>query len=365
VQPFHDLRAQYLAHREEIDAAVRRVLESGSYILGAELARFEAEFSAWLGVRHAIGVSSGTAALELILRALDVGPGDEVIVPAMTAAPTAMAVWCVGATPCVVDVEPESFGLDAAAVRRALSPRTKALIPVHLYGQCADVGALGAIAREAGIPLVEDAAQAHGATAAGRKAGALGRAAAFSFYPTKNLGAFGDGGAVATDDDALAARVRLLRNYGRPGGEYAFEEPGPNERMDDLHAAVLGAKLAHVDAWNERRRAHAAAWREALAGSPLRLPAELPGRRHVWHQFVVRSERRDALRAHLAARGIETAIHYPAALHELRALRGVARVPEPPREAERLAREALSLPIYPELPAEHLERAIAAVRAFA
>jgi dTDP-3-amino-3,4,6-trideoxy-alpha-D-glucose transaminase len=365
MQPFHDVRAQYLAHRAEIDAALRRVLEGGHYLLGPELARFEAEFAAWLGVGHVIGVDSGTAAIELALRALDVGPGDEVIVPAMTAAPTAMAVISTGATPCVVDVQAADFGLSPAAARRALSPRTKAIVPVHLYGQCAEMDALLALGREAGVPVVEDAAQAHGATFQGRKAGTLARAACFSFYPTKNLGAFGDAGAVATDDEQLAARVRRLRNYGRPGADYAFQEPGPNARLDDLHAAVLGVKLPHLDAWNARRRAHAEAWRKGLAGTSLRVPEELPGRHHVYHQFAVRCARRDELRAQLATQGVETAIHYPAALHELDALRGRARVPEPPREAERVAREVLSLPIYPELPPEHLERAIAAVRALA
>jgi len=365
MQPFHDLRAQYLAHRAELDAAMRRVLEGGSYLLGPELAAFEAELAAWLGARHAVGVDSGTAALELALRALDVGPGDEVIVPAMTAAPTAMAVLGVGATPCVVDVQAADFGLAPEAARRALSPRTRAVIAVHLYGQCADVDALAALAREAGVPLVEDAAQAHGATCGGRRAGTLGRIACFSFYPTKNLGAFGDAGAVTTEDDALAERVRRLRNYGRPGADYAFAEPGPNERLDELQAAVLRVKLPHLEAWNARRRAHADAWRKGLAGTSLRLPEELPGRHHVYHQFVVRTPRRDALRAELLARGIETGIHYPAALHELAALRGRARVPEPPREAEAVAREALSLPIYPELPPAHLERAIDALRALA
>jgi dTDP-3-amino-3,4,6-trideoxy-alpha-D-glucose transaminase len=365
VLPFHDVRAQYLAHRPEIDAAVARVLERGHYLLGEELLAFEASFAAWLGARGAVGVASGTAALELALRALDVGPGAEVAVPALTAVPTAMAVLGVGATPLVVDVREDTLTLDPEALARTASPALAAVIPVHLYGQCADVEGIRAFADARGVPVVEDAAQAHGATWGGRRAGTLGRAACFSFYPTKNLGTAGDAGAVVSDDAALLERVSRLRNYGRRGDEYRFDEPAGNERMDELHAAILAAKLPHLDAWNRRRRERAEGYRARLAGSGLALPVEDPRGRSVWHQFVVRVADREGFRRHLAGQGVATAVHYPACVHELAALSGRARVPERPARAERAAREVVSLPIYPELPDAHAEQVVAAVRSFA
>jgi dTDP-3-amino-3,4,6-trideoxy-alpha-D-glucose transaminase len=364
VLPFHDVRAQYLAHREVIDAAVARVLERGAYLLGEELTAFETSFARWLGARRAVGVASGTAALELALRALGVGPGSEVAVPALTAAPTAMAVLSVGATPLVVDVREETLTMDPAALARAASPALAAVIPVHLYGQCADVESLVAWANGRGVPVLEDAAQAHGAARAGRLAGTLARAACFSFYPTKNLGTAGDAGAVVSDDEAFAERIARLRNYGKPDDDYRFDEPGTNARMDELHAAILSAKLPHLAAWNQTRRARADWYRAQLAGSAVALPVEDPAGRSVWHQFVVRTPRRDAFRQHLAAQGVQTAVHYPACVHELAALRGRARVPERPEHAERAAREVVSLPIYPELDDAHAERVVAAVRSF-
>ena len=361
---FHDVRAQYRAHRAEIDAAMARVLDSGCYLLGEELAAFEASFARWLGVRRAVGVASGTAALELALRALDVGPGAEVAVPALTAAPTAMAVLSVGATPLVVDVREDTLTMDPAALARTASPALAAVIPVHLYGQCADVETIAAWAGPRGVPVVEDAAQAHGATRGGRLAGSLARAACFSFYPTKNLGTAGDAGAVVSDDEAFSERVARLRNYGRSGDDYRFDEPGTNARMDELHAAILSAKLPHLAAWNQARRARADWYREKLAGSAVALPVEDPTGRSVWHQFVVRTPRRDAFQQHLAAQGVQTAIHYPACIHELAALRGRVRVPERAGRAERAAREVVSLPIYPELPDAHAERVVNAVRTF-
>jgi len=363
MRPFHDVRAQYLAHRAEIDAALRAVLESGSYILGATLERFERAFAEYLGAAQVVGVASGTAALELALRALGVGPGDEVAIPALTAVPTAMAAWSVGAVARVVDVDLGTFTMDPEALERELSPAVKAIVPVHLYGGVADMDAIAGIAARRGIPLIEDAAQAHGALCGTRKAGTLGSIGCFSFYPTKNLGGYGDAGAVATADAALAARVARLRSYGGSGG-YRYEEPGVNARMDELHAAVLLAKLPQLDAWNERRRAHAAAYRARLAGAPLSLPAERAGSRHVYHQFVVRSPRRDELRAHLASRGVATLVHYPEAVHQVAALRPHVRFRSRPERAERAAREVLSLPIYPELPGAELERAIGALLDF-
>jgi dTDP-4-amino-4,6-dideoxygalactose transaminase len=239
------------------------------------------------------------------------------------------------------------------------------VIPVHLYGQCADVEGIRAFADARGVPVVEDAAQAHGATWGGRRAGTLGRAACFSFYPTKNLGTAGDAGAVVSDDAALLERVSRLRNYGRRGDEYRFDEPAGNERMDELHAAILAAKLPHLDAWNRRRRERAEGYRARLAGSGLALPVEDPRGRSVWHQFVVRVADREGFRRHLAGQGVATAVHYPACVHELAALSGRARVPERPARAERAAREVVSLPIYPELPDAHAEQVVAAVRSFA
>ena len=356
---FHDVRAGYRAQAPRIVAAVRRVLESGRYILDREGERFEAEFSRYLGVRYVIGTGSATAALELALRALDVGPGDEVVVPALSAPATAMAVAAVGARPVFADIEPATYTLAPAALERSLSRRTRAVIPVHLYGQCADMAAIGRLA--AGIPVIEDAAQAHGARYRGRRAGTLGRLACFSFYPTKNLGAYGDAGVVATRDGALAARLRGLRSYGQSGA-FAFSEPGLNARLDE--AAILRVKLRTLERGNARRRAHAARYRRGIRSPRVALPVEAAGRLHVYHQFVVRTPARDQLRTHLAARGIETLIHYPRALHELAAFRGRARMVAQPREAARAAAEVLSLPIYPELPLSALRAVIAAVNAF-
>ena len=361
--PFHDLGAQYRAQKSEIDAAVARVLASGEYVLGSEGRAFEAEFAAWCGSPHVAGVASGMAALELALLALGVGPGDEVAVPAMTAVPTAMAVLSVGATPRLVDVALETGLMDPASLAHEISDRTRVVIPVHLYGQCADLDAIGAVAARHGLAVLEDCAQAHGARDRGRPAGTIGVASAWSFYPTKNLGAFGDAGALATGDADLAQRFARLRNYGNRGG-FDFVEPGRNERLDDLHAAMLRVKLRHLDAGNERRRANAARYREALGGASFALPVERPDAHHVYHQFVVRCERRDALREHLSQAGVPTLVHYPLALHEVEALRGRAVFRDAPVRAAELARTIASLPIYPELPAEHQARVIDAALRF-
>jgi len=361
--PFHDLGAQYRAQRAEIDAAVARVLGGGEYILGKEVRAFEAEFAAWCGAPHVVGVASGMAALELALLALGVGPGDEVAVPAMTAVPTAMAVASVGATPRLVDVSLDTGLLDPAALAEEISERTRVVVPVHLYGQCADLDAIGAVAARHGAVVLEDCAQAHGARDRGRPAGTLGAASAWSFYPTKNLGAFGDAGALATGDAALAERFARLRNYGNRGG-FDFVEPGRNERLDELHAAILRVKLRHLDDGNQKRRANAARYREALAGAAIALPVERDGAHHVYHQFVIRCERRDALRAHLAEAGIPTLVHYPLALQDVPALRERVVFRKAPARAAELARTILSLPIYPELPEEHRTRVVEAIRAF-
>ena len=361
---FHDVRAGYRAQAAGLLASVRRVLESGRYILDREVERFEREFARYLGVPHVVGTSSATAALELALRVLDVGSGHEVVVPALTAPATAMAVVAVGARPVFADIDPTTYTMAPAALERALSRRTRAVIPVHLYGQCADMAAIGRRAATAGVPVIEDAAQAHGARYRGRPAGSIGRLACFSFYPTKNLGAYGDAGAVATRDGALAARLRRLRTYGQSGA-FAFGEPGLNARLDELQAAILRVKLRRLERGNVRRRAHAARYRRGIRVAGITLPVEAPGCRHVYHQFVVRTAVRDRLRAHLAARGIETLVHYPRALHQLAAFQGRARIVAQPREAVRAAAEVLSLPIYPELPPSVLRAVIAAVNAFA
>jgi dTDP-3-amino-3,4,6-trideoxy-alpha-D-glucose transaminase len=360
-RPFHDLLAGYRAQEAAFLEAARRVLASGRYILGDEVAAFEREFAASIGVAHVVGAASGTQALEIALLALDVGPGDEVCVPALTAAPTAMAVLSVGAVPVLVDVDAETYTMAPDALRAALSPRTRAVIAVHLYGQCADVDALADVVR--GIPLVEDAAQAHGATHRGRPAGGLGRVAAWSFYPTKNVGAFGDAGAVSTDDTRLAERVRRLRVYGQSAG-YDFVEPGRNARLDELQAALLRVRLAALPAGNARRRAHAARYRAEITNPHVALPREREPGAHAWHQFVVRAVARDALAAELARRGVATLVHYPRALSEMTALAGRAGRRETPRRAEEAARQVLSLPIYPEMEAAHLDEVIAAVNAW-
>ncbi|HEX5008968.1 MAG TPA: DegT/DnrJ/EryC1/StrS family aminotransferase, partial [Planctomycetota bacterium] len=308
--PFCDLRAGFLAQREELLAAAARVLDSGHYVLGAEVEAFEREFAQWLGGTHVVGVANATDALELALRAFDVGPGDEVVIPSLTAAPTAMAVLATGAMPVLADIDAAWFTLDPTSLRACLSMRTAAIIPVHLYGQCADMDAIRHVAETAGVPILEDCAQSHGATFHGQRAGSFGAAAAFSFYPTKNLGAFGDGGALATPDRHLAERLARLRFYGGIAG-YDFTEPGRNSRLDELQAALLRVRLGAVAAGNERRRLHARRYREGLRDAPVELPAERGGSEHVYHQFVVRTPARDRLRDHLAARGIETQIYYP------------------------------------------------------
>ena len=367
VVPQTDPKAGYLAHQGEIDAAIHRVLESGWYILGREVESFEQEFSAYIGVRHALGVGSGTDALELALRACGVGPGDLVFTVSHTAVATVAAIELVGATPVLVDIDPVAYTLDPncleAALARPPAGTPKAVIPVHLYGQPADMPAILELARRHGLYVIEDCAQSHGATLAGRMAGAWSDMAAFSFYPTKNLGALGDGGMVVTDDPALAERVRLLRQYGWRQ-RYVSDIPGCNSRLDELQAAVLRAKLPFLDAENARRRALAARYTAALADTNLTLPTCREGAEHVYHQYVVRSRHRDALQAHLRAHGIGSLVHYPKAVHHQPAYQG--RVPTAGflPHSERAAAEVLSLPIYPELADEQVDSVAEACRAW-
>jgi len=367
--PLVDLRAAHARLRTELDAAVARVVEQGRFIMGPEVAAFEAEFAAFCGARRAVGVASGTAALHLALRALGVGPGDQVVTVAHTFAASAEAVGHAGARPRFVDVDEATGGMDPKALEGALDGAA-AVIPVHLYGLPVDMAAIGALAREAGVPVLEDAAQAHGASAAmaprtpPRRAGTLGRIAAFSFFPAKNLGAFGDAGAVTSDDDALADRVARLRNHGRVS-KYEYAEEGFGERLDALQAAVLRVRLADLEAANATRTRLAARYHQALAGvGDLVLPPRPDGRTSAWHLYVVRSAERDALLAHLDAAGIEAGVHFPVPLHLQPAWRhlGHARGDLPVTEA--WAAECLSLPLYPELDEAAQDRVVAAVRAF-
>jgi dTDP-4-amino-4,6-dideoxygalactose transaminase len=352
--PLVDLKAQYKTIASEVNAAIQHVLESASFILGPEVEAFEREFAAFCGVRHCITVASGTDALHLILRALNIGPGDEVIVPAFTFIATALGVTLAGATPVLVDVRAEDALMDAERVRRAITPRTRAILPVHLYGRCAAMNAISAIGVKHGLHIIEDAAQAHGATYNGRAAGSLGTAAGFSFYPGKNLGAYGDGGAITTNDTALAERLRLLRNWGSKR-KYHHEEPGLNSRLDTLQAAVLRVKLRHLNAWNDARRKWASEYYRWLQGrADYRFPTDRPDSVPVYHLYVVRSRNRDAILERLQQLGIQAGIHYPFPIHRLGAYKDLADAQVGLPNSESWAAECLSLPIYPELTEEQL-----------
>jgi dTDP-4-amino-4,6-dideoxygalactose transaminase len=358
--PFLDLRAQYAGLADEVLRALREVVESGTYVLGPRVAAFEEAFARYLGARHCVGVNSGTSALHLALLAAGVGPSDEVITVPMTFIATSWAVSYIGATPVYVDVDPVTYTLDAAQVERRLTPRTRAILPVHLYGQPADLAPLLDIGRRHGIPVIEDTAQAHGARYHGRAAGTLGVSGCFSFYPGKNLGAYGEAGAVVTDDSAVAARLRSLRDHAQEK-RYHHGELGFNYRMDALQGAVLGVKLKHVEDWTEARRRLAARYRERLAGLPLALPVEAPGRRHVWHLFVVLHPERDRLRRELEARGIQTGLHYPIPLHLQKAYAHLGHRAGDFPVAERIGRECLTLPLFPEMTEGQQDAVVAAL----
>jgi dTDP-3-amino-3,4,6-trideoxy-alpha-D-glucose transaminase len=361
---FLDLAAAHSELAGELMAAATRVMESGRYILGPEVEAFEAEFAHYCDTRHCVSVGNGLEALTLILRGLEIGDGDEVIVPGNTFIATWFAVSHVGASPVPVDPLETTRQLDAELVAERIGPRTRAIVAVHLYGMPADMDALASLATEHGLELIEDAAQAHGAQYRGRRCGALGRAAAFSFYPGKNLGAYGDGGAVTTDDDELADRVRVLRNYGSRV-KYENELPGWNSRLDELQAALLRVRLARLDEWNARRAAVAATYTTELAQflPDVRLPAATEGAEPVWHQYVIGSPARRRLIDGLAARGVETLIHYPVPPHRSGAYAGggwpaLART-------EHLAESVLSLPIGPHLAPDDVDRVIDAISAVA
>ena len=352
---------QFATIESEVRQAIERVLASNWFVLGNELEAFEQEFARFCGVSHCVGVGNGTDAIELALRACGVGPGDEVIIPAFTANFTALAVTATGATPVLVDVAADTATIDPTHIVAAVTPATKAIVPVHLYGQPADMDPINEIAKQHDLWVVEDVAQAHGAAYRDQRVGSLGDLGAFSFYPTKNLGAYGDGGAVVTNNPELAARLRLLRHGGIDEG-YMSVVKGRNSRLDELQAAILRAKLPHLNAWSERRRAIARSYTETLNHvEALETPSDTADRYHVYHLYAVQSATRDALASFLAERGIGTKVHYPHALHQLEAYPEWHSLAGQFPNAERFARTVLSLPMFPEMTDEDIDAVCAGV----
>lgn len=347
VIPLVDLKANYLAIKEEVDAAIAEVIANSRFILGPAVACFETDFASFCKVEHAIGVNSGTSALHLALLAAGIGPGDEVITSPFTFVATAAAIVYTGARPVFVDIQPESFNIDPSAIESAITPRTKAVVPVHLYGQPAEMDPIMAVARRHGLKVIEDACQAHGATYRGQPVGSLGHMGCFSFYPGKNLGAFGEGGAVTTNEPAYAENIRMLRDWGARQ-KYCHELRGYNYRMEGLQGAVLGVKLKYLPRWNALRGIHAGRYTEKLR-KQWQTPDLMPDRTHVFHVYALRTIKRDALHRELNARGVQAGIHYPHPVHLLRAYEFLGYSQGEFPHAERAAREVLSLPIYPEL----------------
>jgi dTDP-4-amino-4,6-dideoxygalactose transaminase len=361
--PFVDVLAEHAENADEISAALAEAVEGGHWILGPEVALFEDEFASYCESRHAIGTDSGMSALALTLRALGIGAGAEVIAPANTFIATIFAIMHVGATPVLVDADPSSHCLDVDRLEEAVTPRTRAVIPVHLYGRPADMDSVLDVAHRHGFAVLEDACQAHGARLHGKRAGSFGNAAAFSFYPSKNLGAYGDGGIVVTDDDALAEELRMLRNYGQRR-KYVHVSVGHNHRLDTLQAAILRVKLRSLDRRNAERRKHAALYSELLANSEVVTPVCGEGVEHVWHLYVIRTENRDELHNFLGSRGIETGIHYPVPVHLQEACAHLGYGPGSFPVSEQAAREVLSLPMYPQLETTLIEEVVAAIDEF-
>jgi dTDP-4-amino-4,6-dideoxygalactose transaminase len=366
--PLLDLVAQYRTIKDDVRTALDAVIESQQFVMGPPVLRLEGAIAALAHAQHGIACASGTDALLLPLKALALQPGDEVITTAFTFFATAGTIHNAGGTPVFVDIDPATFNIDPAAVEAAISPRTRALVPVDLYGQMAALDRLAAIARARGLPLLEDAAQAIGARrqigGQWRMAGELGWATGFSFFPSKNLGAWGDGGMIVTSDDALAERLRKLRLHGG-AKQYHHDEVGTNSRLDSLQAAVLLAKLPHLASWSARRREHAASYTAGLAGlAPVRPPVVDPANEHIFHQYTVRAERRDELQAHLKRAGIGSAVYYPVPLHLQNCFRHLGYAPGRLPETERAGREVLSLPVYPELEPAQLDYVITTIRGF-
>jgi len=355
---FNDLRTPYLAIKAEIDQAITRVLDSGWYILGTETRTFEEEFAAYCGAASCVGVNSGTDALQLALRACDVGPGDEVITVSHTAVATVAAIALTGATPVFVDIEPDTYTMNPAALEQAITPRTKAIIPVHLYGHPADMDAILLIAQQAKAVVIEDCAQAHGAQYNGQQVGTLGDLGCFSFYPTKNLGALGDGGAVVGNNQTLVEQVRLLREYGwTPKNRYVSQVAGLNSRLDEIQAAILRVKLRYLDQWNASRRALAAYYQAHMPDEIIR-PQVRSNCQHVYHLYVVRVPQRDHIRAQLQAAGIGTNIHYPVPVHQQPAYDNESVIAHNMVHTEQATAEILSLPLYPQMGIEQVEQVV-------
>jgi len=361
--PYLDLAAQMRPLRTEIEAALAQALDKCTFCLGPDVAAFEEEFAAFCGVKHCVGVNSGTSALHLAMRLLNIGPGDEVITTPYTFVATSWAISYVGAKPVYVDIEDATFNLNPELVEKAVTSRTRAILPVHLYGQPCALDELLAIANKRGLALVEDAAQAHGASYKGRRVGGLGQIGCFSFYPGKNLGAYGEGGALVTNDGAFAARARALREHGS-SVRYYHDEIGYNYRMEGFQGAVLRVKLKHLNRWVEERRRVARCYTELLADTPLKLPVEAQGVQSAWHLYVVRHPRRDELKKHLEEHGIGCALHYPLPLHVQKCYAHLGYKAGDFPVAEKAARECLSLPIYPEMTDEQVKRVAEVIRDF-
>lgn len=363
VIPLVDLRAQYHSLAGEIHQALENVMERCDFILGTEVAQFEQEFAEFCQAKYAVGLATGTDAIHLGLMALGVGPGDEVITAPNSFIASASGISFAGATPVFADVDPATYTLDPAAVERAVTPRTKAIVPVHLYGQPADMDGIMRVAERFGLKVLEDACQAHGAEYKGRRVGSIGHVAAFSFYPGKNLGAYGDGGAATTNDAAIAERLRMLRNYGQRV-KYQHDFLAFNSRLDTLQAAVLRVKLPRLARWNEQRQTAARLYSQMLAGSAVSTPYVAPDRTHVFHVYVVRAPNRDALLRHLHAQGIGAGIHYPTPIHLQAAYAGLGYSPGSFPAAEKACAEVLSLPLYPEITPEQIARVCETIREF-
>ena len=361
--PFVDLRAQYHSIQGEIDAAVAATLERGDFILGEAVARFERDFARYCGVKHAVGVSSGTDALRLALEACGVGPGDEVITAANTYVATVEAILDLRAVPVLADVSPHTYNIDVDAVAKAITPRTKAIVPVHLYGQPADMDPILELGRDRNVKIIEDACQAHGARYKGRRAGSMGDLGCFSFYPAKNLGAYGDGGVVVTDNDEYALRIGMARNHGQRE-KYHHLIKGSNSRLDTLQAAILNVKLPYLDQWNASRRHAAAMYRQHLQQIGIAGPEEDRNVEHVYHLFVITVNRRDELQRYLTAQGIETGIHYPIPIHQQGVYTAAGRQGGRYPVVERLAGRILSLPFFAELSQDQVKRVVGAIAEF-
>lgn len=361
--PYLDLRAQIKPLRAELDAAIARTIDNCSFCLGPDVAQFEKGFAGFCGAEHCVGFNSGTSALHVALLLLGVGPGDEVITTPFTFVATSWAISYVGAKPVYVDVDDTTFNLDPEQIEKAITPRTKAIVPVHLYGQPFDIDSIREICRKHNLPLVEDACQAHGAKYKGKVVGTFGEISCFSFYPGKNLGAFGEGGALVTNNAAFASRARSLREHGS-SVRYYHDEVGFNYRMEGIQGAVLAIKLKHLEKWTRERQRVAKLYTELLAGTPLQLPHQASFAESVWHLYVVRHPRRDELKKHLDANGVGCALHYPLPLHLQKCYASLGHRPGDFPAAEKAASQCLSLPIYPELTEQQVQRVVQVVKEF-